>query len=431
MLLPVLVIAFAAGALLGWPASAQAAALAAAGGIAAAFIPGLPAGIGRVLLAVAALSAGGLVRPSDRQASEPPSAGGIYKGKVSAVTASGAMMERRGLPPVWIPGRLWERSVMLGDSLDVLGWRRGRFLTASAVRARQDGGPVRRLRGRLAAVMEARLAPRQVSSIAQTVLLGYRGRLPQELRRSFREGGVIHLLAVSGLHAGMVAALALLLLRRLAGKGWLSAAGACLAVCAYAAVTGMRPSAMRAAVMASAALVWLQAAGDRPDLLWLWGAAAAVVLAADPRAVFDPGAQMSFGAVLALIAAGRRFSFRPRPLAWAADGLYAGLVVTVALAPLVTSCYGEMRPLGPLLTVVSLPLLMSVMVMAPAAMLPAAGAPFAAVLEWLVYLWTRAVGWMQGGGVAVEGGGPLLLWVLALALLLVFRRWNGLHRRLR
>ena len=428
LLLPLSVMAFAAGALCGLPASLPAALVAAVCGLAA------PSRAGplrwSLLLASAGLLGGSVEPPGSTEAGLSPR-GPIYKGEVTAVTASGAMIVTGEGHRLWVPGRFGGEGVMRGDSIASAGWRQGRFLTPSLVRTRPAPGPVRELRGRLARLLARRLRPRLISAAAQTLLLGFRGRMPRRAREGFRQGGVTHLLAVSGLHVGMVAALALVLMRSLVGKGWVSSAVACLAVFAYAAVTGMRPSALRAAVMASVALVWLQTVGERPDLLWLWGAAGAVVLAADPTAVFDAGAQMSFGAVLALILAGRRFDIRPRVVAWAADGLYAGLVVTVALAPLVTSCYGEMHPMGPLLTVVSLPLLMSIMVLAPVAVIPVVGVPFARLLEWLVWGWTSAVRGMRWGGLAVEGGSGLIIWGVLLAFLLVLRRWRGLHRRLR
>ncbi len=382
-----------------------------------------------MLLGAAALG-GSLPAPGSEAASPLPT-GPIYKGRVSAVTVSGAMLRIEGGRRLWVRGRFGARGVMRGDSMAVSGWRSGRFLDPAMVVTRPKNGLVRSIRGSLAALMERRLTPRPVSATAQTLLLGFRGRMPRTARNSFRDGGITHLLAVSGMHVGMVAALVLLILRGGLGRCWMTALLACTAVVAYAAMTGLRPSAARAAVMACAAVLWMQAAGGTPGLLWLWGAAAAVVLSADPSAVYDTGAQMSFGAVLALILAGRSFGFRPRPLAWAADGLYAGIVVTVALAPLVSSAYGDMRPLGPVLTVVSLPLVMTVMVLSMPALIPWAGRPFARLLEWVVWTWSKAVEGISAEGVEVTGKTALVGWAVVLGLLVLVRRWRGLHRRLR
>jgi len=428
LLLPLSVLAFGAGALCRLPGSVPAAFAAAFFGLAVPRrIEPLRWGL---LLAAAALLGGSLAPPGSAGAGRPPS-GPIYKGEVTAVTASGAMIVTGDGHRLWVPGRFGGEGVMRGDSMAVAGWRRGRFLTPSLVRTRPSRGPLRDLRGTLARLLEGRLRPRLVSATAQTLLLGFRGRMPRRARDGFRAGGVTHLLAVSGMHVGMVAALALLVLRRGLGRGWAATLLACVSVALYAAITGLRPSAARAALMACTALLWLRWAGGTPGLLWLWGAAAAVVLAADPAAVFDTGAQMSFGAVLALILAGRNFGFRPRPLAWAASALYAGLVVTVALAPLVSASYGDMRPLGPLLTVISLPLVMGVMVLSVPALAPWVGGPFARLLEWVVWAWNRAVWAISAGGVEVEGRAGLLAWGLLLGLLVLAAGWRGLHRRLR
>ena len=420
--------AFAAGALCGLPGTLPAALAAAFFGLAAPRrIEPLRWGL---LLSVAVLLGGSVSPPGSKEAGRPPR-GPIYKGEVTAVTASGAMVAKCDGDRLWVPGRFGEEGVMRGDSMVVAGWRRGRFLTPAPVRTTFAQGPIRELRGSLVQLLESRLQPRLVSATAQTLLLGFRGRMSRRARDGFRDGGVTHLLAVSGMHVGMVAALALFILRRALGRGWRATLLACALVALYAAVTGLRPSAIRAGVMACAALLWLRWAGGTPGLLWLWGAAAAVVLAADPMAVFDTGAQMSFGAVLALILAGRTFYIGHKPLAWAANGLYAGLVVTVALAPLVSAAYGDMRPLGPLLTVVSLPLVMAVMVLSVPAAIPWVGGPFARLLEWVVWSWNRAVEAISAGGVEVGGTTGLLAWGLLLGLLVMAARWRGLHRRLR
>ena len=357
--------------------------------------------------------------------------GPIYKGRVTAVTISGAMIRAEGNSRLWVPGRFVVDGVMRGDRLEVAGWRQGRFVSPSLLRIRPASGAARKLRGELAELMERRLSPSMVSAVSQTLLLGYRARMPRRARDAFRRGGVTHLLAVSGMHVGMVALIALLLLRGVLGRGWASTATAVVIVASYAVLTGLRPSAVRASVMAIAALVWLQAVGGSPGLLWLWGAAGVVVLAADPAAVHDAGAQMSFGAVLALILAGRTFDLRPPPLAWMANGIYAGLVVTVALAPIVTACYGEVRPLGPLLTVLSLPLVIGVMALSPLALIPVVGGAFGRLLEWTVWLWLRVVEAVNCDGMAVGGVGSLLAWICVLGLLIISRRWRGLHLRLR
>jgi len=232
LLLPLSVLAFAAGALCGLPGSLPAALAAAFSGLAA------PRRIEplrwSLLLAAAALLGGSLSPPGSEEAGPLPR-GPIYKGEVTAVTASGAMILTGDGHRLWVPGRFGEEGIMRGDSMAVAGWRRGRFLTPSLASARPADGPLRELRGNLARLLQRRLRPRLVSATAQTLLLGFRGRMPRRARDGFREGGVTHLLAVSGMHVGMVAALALLLLRRGLGRGWTATLLACASV---AHVTG-------------------------------------------------------------------------------------------------------------------------------------------------------------------------------------------------
>ena len=79
-------------------------------------------------------------------------------------------------------------------------------------------------------------------------------RLPEDVQENFTMSGTGHLMAVSGLHVGLVAALILGLWRRLGLRGPLPLLLAIVLIFAYAYLTGLRPSALRAALMLSLAL---------------------------------------------------------------------------------------------------------------------------------------------------------------------------------
>lgn len=96
--------------------------------------------------------------------------------------------------------------------------------------------------------------PSPAAELLVAILFGYKEQLPEEVAHSFRRAGVGHLMAVSGLHVGFVALLILGLFRALKLQGYIPAVLAIILVLAYAYLTGMRPSALRAALMISAAL---------------------------------------------------------------------------------------------------------------------------------------------------------------------------------
>ena len=140
----------------------------------------------------------------------------------------------------------------------------------------------------------------QVAAILQAMTLGAREHTPDDIEELFRLSGSLHIFAVSGMHVGIFAGIAWLLLSLLRLPRRVLVLLVIPTVLFYAVVTGLRPSACRAAIMASVLLLGL-AAERQPRLLNSLGLAALVLLAIDTQQIFLPGFQLSF-AVLAAIA---------------------------------------------------------------------------------------------------------------------------------
>lgn len=155
------------------------------------------------------------------------------------------------------------------------------------------------LRSRMVAVIEKNL-PSPEAELLAGILFGQRSRLPEDIQDNFTSSGTGHLLAVSGLHVGLVAALILGLWRRLGLRGKLPLFLAIVLTLGYAYLTGMRPSALRAAVMLSFALGAQLLDRDR-DLPTAIGLAALVTLALNPLHLFTVGFQLSYAATLGII----------------------------------------------------------------------------------------------------------------------------------
>lgn len=128
------------------------------------------------------------------------------------------------------------------------------------------------------------------------MLYGYRDELDRTLNDAFRRVGIGHVLAISGLHVGLVIALLWWL------SGWLpwSVRGrslACLAAAiVYLGLSGGQVAAARATLMAVIHL-GARAAGRRGDMLNSLGAAAFIIILNNPTAPLDVGFQLSFTAV--------------------------------------------------------------------------------------------------------------------------------------
>jgi competence protein ComEC len=160
--------------------------------------------------------------------------------------------------------------------------------------------------------------PYPESAEMRALIIGDRGGINEDLRQRFALTGMAHLLVISGLHLGIVAAAAFFMVRWLIGiaapslmvHGYankLAAAGGALAICAYAAIAGHHVSTLRALVMVLSYA--LAVALDRSrELVSSLALAALVVLLWLPSSTADIGFQLSFASVLVILLGMRRFT---------------------------------------------------------------------------------------------------------------------------
>jgi len=216
--------------------------------------------------------------------------------------------------------------------------------TLSATGRRRGGlhGAVDGLRDRAQAALAGELRPSS-TALLRGMVLGDDSALPVPLREAMRDAGLSHLVAASGQNVLLLTTL-VLLLGAAAGAPWSWRLAAAIAVVAlYVPLAGGGPSIQRAAVMGVAGL--LAALAGRAASRWYAVLLAAVVtLALDPRAAGDLGWQLSFAAVLGLLAIGPRLRLLligrgvPGPLA---DATATTVAATLATAPLLALTFGE------------------------------------------------------------------------------------------
>jgi competence protein ComEC len=195
-------------------------------------------------------------------------------------------------------------------------------------------------------------------SLLPGLLLGQRWMVASTVDEAFESAGLAHVMAISGLHVGFVAAFLFPLLRalRLGRKG--AALGTAVGLVAYAAVTGGRPSVVRATVMACVLIAAAVAQRSWRPMNSL-GVAAIIILAVRPRSPWDVGFQLSFLATAAILGLSRpvldRFSRRS---AW--SYVVAALVVScgaqAGVAPILARCFNTIHPVAPLANLVVIPL---------------------------------------------------------------------------
>ncbi|MFN8133162.1 MAG: ComEC/Rec2 family competence protein [Solirubrobacteraceae bacterium] len=181
------------------------------------------------------------------------------------------------------------------------------------------------------------------AALLRGMVLGQDEALSEAERDRFRRSGLAHLLAASGQNVALLAALVLPLLTA-AGVGLRVRLTVVLGlIAAYVPLAGGGPSIQRAGVMGAAALA-AGLAGRPASRAYALLLAAAVTLAASPRAAEDPGWQLSFAAVVAILALGPplRRALRARRVPGAvADAAAMTVAATLGTAPLLAIHFGR------------------------------------------------------------------------------------------
>ncbi len=336
-----------------------------------------------------------------------PAGGGVVEGDVAGGSCRGTLTVRwpqghaaRG-GTAWVVAGRW-----LGDA------RRG-LLVARRVRL-LDPDPHGRggLRDRVAA-RSARLFGTR-APLVDALVIGRRADLAADVRERYARSGLAHILSISGLHVGFLAAWLALVLRRL-HLGPRARFGAATAViAAYCWLLGFPAPATRAAAMLTldgVARLRQRVVAPRG----LVALAALLVLAVDPWALESVGAWLSVAAVAAVIWAARSAERSSKPVRLLAPAAAA----TLFTAPITAYAFGTVAPVGVVANLVAIPL---GAVAVPGAMLAllassellAAGAGFCLALLDAI---AGAAARLPGGHVVMTAGWPAAaLWLGVLAV---------------
>ncbi len=193
-----------------------------------------------------------------------------------------------------------------------------------------------------AAAALGRGMPAREAALARGFVLGEDERVDEATVEDFRRSGLAHLLAVSGQNVALLGLLAMPLLAALGMPLRTRLLWVLAAIAVYVPLAGAGPSIVRAGTMGGLSLLALLA-GRRASRLYALAVAALVGLALDPGIAADVGWQLSFAAVLGILALGR--PLRVAICAWLggargwrgalAEGAALTIAATLATAPLV------------------------------------------------------------------------------------------------
>lgn len=183
--------------------------------------------------------------------------------------------------------------------------------------------------------------PVREAELARGFVLGEDDRIDAATIEDFRRAGLSHLLAVSGQNVALLALLAMPLLAALGMPLRTRLVWVLAAIAVYVPLAGGGPSIVRAGVMGALGLL-ATLAGRRASRLYALVVAAAITLAIDPGIATDVGWQLSFAAVLGILALARRLR---APIArcvggrgWQgalAEAAAVTIAATLATAPLI------------------------------------------------------------------------------------------------
>ncbi|MFT5169818.1 MAG: competence protein ComEC [Candidatus Omnitrophota bacterium] len=210
------------------------------------------------------------------------------------------------------------------------------------------------------------------AGIMRAVILGDRTQLPSAIKELFVRTGAAHVLAISGLHIGIVVLVIVIFMKCTPLPLRYQYVAALVCLIGFVFLTGMRSSIIRAAVMMSVVLgeTVVERETDSFSNMFL---AALVLCLINPMVVFDIGFQLSFTCVLSILVTVRMFMPRRKggikrtPMLmlkrYVKDSLIISTSVWVGVAGLIVLYFGIITPVSIVVNLIAVPLIAYVIVL--------------------------------------------------------------------
>lgn len=241
-------------------------------------------------------------------------------------------------------------------------------------------------------------------ALATALTLGQRDAVADDMIQAYATAGAMHILAVSGLHVGILCGVLLLLVRpfmRPSAGLWVGTGLVLAALWGYAIVTGLSPSVSRAATMCSFVLLGRLGAKQR-KLSHTLAAAAWCMLCLEPEALASVGFQLSFAAVVGIVYFYPQFKSiwtpRLKAIQYLWDIICVSCAAQLATFPLALFYFHQFPPYFLIVNLWVIPLafmvLVGVLVLLIAAAVPAVAGFFGMLVNGLGMLLNTGVVWM-------------------------------------
>lgn len=156
-------------------------------------------------------------------------------------------------------------------------------------------------RQQLTQIFDHHLTPNE-AGVMRAVILGDRTTMPRHVKELFIRTGTAHVLAMSGLHVGIIAAIFAVFVQMLGLPYKIRYAVIIIILIGFSFLTGLRPSIVRALIMAG--IIFGSYILERPAQRWNNAFLAAFgILLYNPRYIYDIGFQLSFACIFSIFTA--------------------------------------------------------------------------------------------------------------------------------
>jgi len=270
--------------------------------------------------------------------------------------------------------------------------------------------------------------------VLAAMTLGDKSAMPHELKEIYAVSGASHVLALSGLHLGIIYFLLSLLIlgQRLR---IISLMLVISGIWAFVLLVGMQPSVVRAAVMISVFALLSLVNRSRMSLNAL-SLTAIILLLVSPDSIYDVGFQLSFMAMLAILTIQplleklipRKFLFNHPVVRWAWGVTTVSVAAQIGVAPLVAYYFGRFSTYFLLTNFVAIPAVIAILWLALASLLLSFVWP---LLIWLVTVLNSTLSFIADHmpGASIEGLHPsalqtAMIYVIILSVYLIVLRYD-------
>ncbi|UII30164.1 ComEC family competence protein [Fulvivirga ulvae] len=272
--------------------------------------------------------------------------------------------------------------------------------------------------------------------IVQALVMGIKDDLDDDTQKAYAASGATHVLAVSGLHVGIIYGIIFFVLSRFqtSARGRWIVAGICILILwFYALLTGLSPSVLRAVTMFTFVIIG-QATGRDSNIYNTLAISAFCILMYDPLLIMSLGFQLSYLAVLGIVYVQPRIYNLYVPDQLVLDKLWAitsvALAAQLATAPLCLLYFHQFPTYFFLSNIVVIPGAMGVLCMGLGVLalsfMPALSAALGWLLKWWVYgmnesiLAIRKFPFSQITNISLTGLEAVLVFGIIISFLIFF-----------